>query len=205
MEQSARTSGRRSVGMHVGRRFGDVLVCLEADEELTWFFNQAGEIALLPMCTTLTGKPEHSPSDHSRTLSRFHHALECLLLLAHVGISHSEFGGIDDRGQDIIEFVGNTGSQFANATQPLGLEQLLTECFHFTHWCQHIFDGHECISRVPLRLSGFAQTRHHLQVAVSGLPEFNHNLVLLHLPANGIGHIAKNTSYEPHNRNLLPL
>ena len=43
MEQSARTSGRRSVGMHVGRRFGDVLVCLEADEELTWFFNQAGE------------------------------------------------------------------------------------------------------------------------------------------------------------------
>jgi hypothetical protein len=43
MEQSARTSGRRPVGMHAGRRFGDVLVSPEADDELTWFFNEAGE------------------------------------------------------------------------------------------------------------------------------------------------------------------
>ena len=60
MEQSARTSGRRSVGMHVGRRFGDVLVCLEADEELTWFFNQAGEQIVsktLSLSPTLTIRP----------------------------------------------------------------------------------------------------------------------------------------------------
>jgi hypothetical protein len=59
--------------------------------------------------------------------------------------------------------------------------------------------------RVPLRTAGITQTAP--PVAGCGLaahPASIHNLILLHLPDNGIGHIAKNTSYEPHNRNLLP-
>jgi hypothetical protein len=34
-------------------------------------------------------------------------------------------------------------------------------------------------------------------------PAIVRKLVLLHLLTNGIGHIAKNTSYEPHNPNLF--
>jgi hypothetical protein len=43
MEQNARKVGTRLAEMHAGRRFGDVLVSMEADEELVWLFNDAGQ------------------------------------------------------------------------------------------------------------------------------------------------------------------
>ena len=41
-QQSARKVGRRTGRMHAGSRFGDVFVGIRTDEELSWFFNDAG-------------------------------------------------------------------------------------------------------------------------------------------------------------------
>ncbi len=41
MHTTARPSETKPVHLHLGRRFGDVLPSPEADEELTWFFNEA--------------------------------------------------------------------------------------------------------------------------------------------------------------------
>jgi hypothetical protein len=43
MGQSARKEDNRSPWLHAGRRFGDVLVGMDADHELNWMFNRAGE------------------------------------------------------------------------------------------------------------------------------------------------------------------
>jgi hypothetical protein len=47
-QQSARKVGRRTGRMHAGSRFGDVLVGIRTDEELSWFFNDAGTEMGLP-------------------------------------------------------------------------------------------------------------------------------------------------------------
>jgi len=41
-EQVARKAETRTAGLHAGHRFGEVVVGAAADEELTWFFNDAG-------------------------------------------------------------------------------------------------------------------------------------------------------------------
>ena len=43
MGQRARKEATRSPWLHAGRRFGDVLVRMDADEELNFLFNRAGE------------------------------------------------------------------------------------------------------------------------------------------------------------------
>ena len=67
------------------------------------------------------------------------------------GVSHPELGGVDDRGQDVVELVGDAGGQFADAAQPLGLEQLLPEGFRLVHRSQHLLAGHGLASDSPRR------------------------------------------------------
>ena len=55
--------------MHLGRRFGDVFVGLEADEELTWLFNRAA-MEIEPSCAhgALYGEPQ--PGNPEAVLAR---------------------------------------------------------------------------------------------------------------------------------------
>jgi len=41
-QTAGKSESSRTAGMHPGRRFGEVVVGMPADEELTWFFNDSG-------------------------------------------------------------------------------------------------------------------------------------------------------------------
>ena len=58
MQESARKADTPTAGMHAGRRFGDVLVGMQADEELAWFFNVAGTQMVQPstLASAFTGR-----------------------------------------------------------------------------------------------------------------------------------------------------
>jgi hypothetical protein len=68
-------------------------------------------------------------------LTGFHDAFEGLLLLRRVRVAGTEFCGVDDRGQYIVELVGDARSQFTNTTEPLRLKKLLSKCFGFAYRC----------------------------------------------------------------------
>jgi hypothetical protein len=69
MGQSARRLPTRLPWLHLGRRFGDVLVGMNADEELNWFFNAVGEEVEQP--SNLSGAQDgRSPCSLAAAVSR---------------------------------------------------------------------------------------------------------------------------------------
>ena len=140
-----------------------------------YFLDQPSDVALLAVRPALASEAEHAGGDGRGSLTGFHDPLERQLLLRGLGVAHPEFRGVDDRGEDVVEFVGDARSQFADTAQPLGLEKLLTEAIRLTRRSQHLFAGHGMTP--PLRPRG----------------EEN-------LPAGrGIDRTNESSSSEPHN------
>jgi hypothetical protein len=86
--QSARKLGRRTGRMHAGGRFGDVLVGIRTDEELSWFFNDAGTEMGLPSTLTVadTGRGAGSLAVSEANLEARHAAHKIRDRLESIGL-----------------------------------------------------------------------------------------------------------------------
>src|SRR5262249_35650087 len=57
-------------------------------------------------------------------------------------LTQGEAGIVDDRGQDVVGFVGDTAGQRADAAELLGLERLLAEVVGFGAGKPHVLRGY---------------------------------------------------------------
>jgi hypothetical protein len=66
------------------------------------------------------------------------------LLLGGVGAvgAHAELGVVHDRGQDVVELVGDAGGEGADAAEALGTQELFAQLFGFRCDRQGFFADH---------------------------------------------------------------
>jgi hypothetical protein len=87
MQKSARKADTPTAGMHAGRRFGDVLVGMQADEELAWFFNVAGTQMVQPsiLASAFTGRSPGSVEVFEARVEALHAARKIWRRLENIG------------------------------------------------------------------------------------------------------------------------
>ncbi len=87
-------------------------------------------IALLPVRAALRAKPSISTGNSGRTLTGFHDAFEELAASPPDPRCGTEFCGVDDRGQDIVELVSDAEASSPTLLEPLRAE-VVVEVFRF--------------------------------------------------------------------------
>ena len=98
-------------------------VLLGQDQHLV---HQAADVGHVAVRRVVAGEPEHAADDHARALASLQDFFQRLgpRLLAGLRLQ-GQLGIVDDRGEDVVEFVGHAGGQGPHAAHGLGLQELL--------------------------------------------------------------------------------
>ena len=96
------------------------------------FFDKRNQVGQFAVRCTIAGKTQHAGDDDGSALAPLEDFLE-RLLLGCIGAfrAQAELGVVDDRGQDVVEFVRHAGGKGADAAQALGAEKLFAQLFGF--------------------------------------------------------------------------
>src|SRR6476646_10701863 len=87
------------------------------------FLDQASEIGGSTLRAVSAGIAEHAADDARGALTAVQNPLERLEPRGVIRRrAHAEFGVVDDRGQNVVEFVSDAGCERSDTAQPLSLE-----------------------------------------------------------------------------------
>ena len=85
------------------------------------------EVGRLAVGRVVAGEAEHAVDDPGSALAAAQDLLEGLHLGGGGLAAAAHLGVVDDRGEDVVELVGDARREFADAAEPLGLQQLLPQ------------------------------------------------------------------------------
>src|SRR5207247_7559720 len=87
------------------------------------FLDQAGNVGQLPLHGLVAGETQHAVDDGGGALASFKDLLQGLGAGGVVlGGPQTELAVVDDRRQDVVEFVGHAGGQRPDRAQPLRVQ-----------------------------------------------------------------------------------
>jgi hypothetical protein len=122
------------------------------------FLDQASQIGRGALRAVGTGVAEHATDDARGALTAVQNPFERLDPRGVIRRrAHAEFGVVDDRGQNVVEFVSDAGRERPDTAQPLSLEKLLSQLIGFDVRSQHAAASHEQVSAA---LAGVARREH---------------------------------------------
>jgi hypothetical protein len=86
-------------------------------------FDQSNQIGRCPLGRLISREAEHAIYNRGGALPTFEYLLKSLSPSGRIVLgSQTQARVVDNRGQDVVEFVSDTGRQSTDATQPLRLE-----------------------------------------------------------------------------------